>query len=1043
MRWISVMEEGGKKKGMKKKKLVTLFLTMFMISAAVMGNSYIHAEDAGVQEVQKEETQKTGKEAADAITTPGQDEALTSGTKVKDIVEKAEKAEEAAEKEIGKSDEAQQPAGKAASRLATNEIVRGENSWGDWYMSSFPSDIYYRDLTNDELVIDKPGEIYVQGSNSLDMRSIRIAAEGDVTLDITDVSIVSNKAPIDLNGKGNVILRIHGKIELEALETDPAAVQVGPDTRTLLIQGDGTLNATAQLGAAIGGSRGSYNGEILIDSGTIIAQSGAGAAIGGGQNGTSNIVEITDGNITARSNYGAGIGSGHLEPGLSGEAVIQDIIIKGGIINASSKYGAGIGSGQNASAPQIEISGGTITAVSENSGTGTGAGIGGGEALKSMDLTVGNILITGGNITATGEAGAGIGGGRQGFVTEVKITGGTIDASSSLGGLDIGGGEYGNIGSIWIDGGSVNIVKNKIQGQPRNNRTEMDMVYCGKLTGQVSGKTKMIKVDDVDYKIDGDHKQSPTNFYLYMTAKDHIISVIDTDDKVSYYEADWDGSQFTISNNRIAGDFIVEGGTKGTDWYYDSVNNCLSISKGGGYSVRSLIRETTQYIYINETAKGTGAVNLTINNLRIESNEASIKSASDIRLNVTLVGDNILNTSKSTKGASCLHVAKTSTLEVSGSGTLSCTAKDGAGIGGYAGESSGEITIRSGKINSSSVNGAGIGGGNASYGEKLHLLGGTITAQSTNGDGVGSGAGGTEPSRNIFIDKASVWATGKKAISITPLAPSSNKELARYELKNQTSASNVSVDGTAYLLSGAHPGSSSYYLYLPKEEHTVAVDKTYTIKWYESAGQFKLKSPTPAGASTATSTQSSITVTPPTGMDTATYGAAEYSIDQVNWQSGATFNNLKADQSNTVYVRYSGTGDYGASDPVSTTIKTAPAAYTITIPSTLTAGGDAQNIAVNTNETFALGYEGRVNIKVTAGMTNNGVMTLIKSSDAVTTQFKVNGSNFTDTDKNVASFQKADDTAVSISFTQPTYSGDKIPAGSYSGKVTFGITYAD
>ena len=58
------MEEGGKKKDMKKKKLVTLFLTMFMISAAVMGNSYIHAEDAGVQEVQKEETQETGKEAA-------------------------------------------------------------------------------------------------------------------------------------------------------------------------------------------------------------------------------------------------------------------------------------------------------------------------------------------------------------------------------------------------------------------------------------------------------------------------------------------------------------------------------------------------------------------------------------------------------------------------------------------------------------------------------------------------------------------------------------------------------------------------------------------------------------------------------------------------------------------------------------------------------------------------------------------------------------------------------------------------------------------
>lgn len=1041
MRWIAVKEEGGKKKGMKKKKLVTLFLTMFMISAAIMGNSYIHAEDAGVQEVQKEETQETGKEAADAITTPGQDEALTSGTKVKDIIEKAEKAEEAAEKEIGKSDEAQQPAGKAASRLATNGMVRADNSWEDWNISSYPTDIYHIDYANSELVIDKPGEIYVQGQNNRVMNSIRIAAEGDVEMELTNVNIESGKSPIAMNGNGNVILSIYGNNELETWDIDAAVIQVGIET-TLFIQGDGTLNATAKLGAAIGGSKGSYNGEVLIDNGTIIADSVGGAAIGGGQNGISKTVEIAGGNITARSNYGAGIGSGHLESGLSDESVIQDIIIKGGTIDAESFYGAGIGSGQNASAPQIEISGGTITAVSEHNGWGTGAGIGGGEALKSMDLTVGNILITGGNITATGEAGAGIGGGRQGFVTEVKITGGTIDASSSLGGLDIGGGENGNIGSIWVDGGSVNIVKNKIQGQPRNNRTEMDMVYCGKLTGQVSGKTKMIKVDDVDYKIDGDHKQSPTNFYLYMTAKDHIISVIDTDDKVSYYEAVWDGSQFTISNNRIAGDFIVEGGTKGTDWYYDSVNNCLSISKGGGYSVRSLIRETTQYIYINETAKGTGAVNLTINNLHIESNEASIKSASDIRLNLTLVGDNILNTSKSTKGASCLHVAKTSTLEVSGSGTLSCTAKDGAGIGGYAGESSGEITIRSGKINSSSVNGAGIGGGNTSYGEKLHLLGGTITVQSTNGDGVGSGAGGTEPSRNIFIDKASVWATGKKAISITPLAPSSNKELARYELKNQTSASNVSVDGTAYLLSGAHPGSSSYYLYLLKEEHTIVADKTYTIKWYESDGIFKLKSPTP-GAFTATSTQSSITVTPPPGMDTATYGAAEYSIDQVNWQSGATFNNLKADQSNTVYVRYSGTGDYGASDSVSTTIKTAPAAYTITIPSTLTAGGDAQSIAVNTNEIFALGYGGRVDIKVTAGMTNNGVMTLKKSSDAVTTQFKVNGSNFTDTDKNVASFQKAGDTAVSISFTQPTYSGDKIPAGSYSEKVTFGITYAD
>ncbi|WP_191089678.1 Ig-like domain repeat protein [Nesterenkonia ebinurensis] len=248
-----------------------------------------------------------------------------------------------------------------------------------------------------------------------------------------------------------------------------AAVHV-PSSASLTINdssnGAGSLTATSNRGAGIGGGRDGAGGTVTINGGEVTATSSAdGAGIGGGLNGAGGTVTITGGAITATStDYGAGIGGGG-GSGLDGDGGDGGTVtIEGGTVTATSRRGAGIGGGGSSGlnsdggdSGTVTIEGGTVTATS-NSGAGIGGG--GSSGLNSDGGDGGTVTINGGEVTATSNNhGAGIGGGSSytdggGGGGTVTITGGVVRATGSNG-AGIGGGDYGSGGEVTINGGEV------------------------------------------------------------------------------------------------------------------------------------------------------------------------------------------------------------------------------------------------------------------------------------------------------------------------------------------------------------------------------------------------------------------------------------------------------------------------------------------------------------------------------------------------------------------------------------------------------------
>ena len=214
----------------------------------------------------------------------------------------------------------------------------------------------------------------------------------------------------------------------------------------IIISGENTLNIYGQDGgtgnlkavgsiysAAIGGLSGSHSdtGTISIHGGTVKATSQGGAGIGGGIDGKGGKVTVYGGTVTATGGrMGAGIGGGNRGKG-------GTVTIYGGAVTATGgQQGAGIGGGNQGEGGSVTISGGKVTAT----GGEKAAGIGGGSQGKGATVTV-----YGGEVTASGgENAAGIGGGNQGGGKTVAIFGGTVRAKGGSEGIaGIGKGESG------------------------------------------------------------------------------------------------------------------------------------------------------------------------------------------------------------------------------------------------------------------------------------------------------------------------------------------------------------------------------------------------------------------------------------------------------------------------------------------------------------------------------------------------------------------------------------------------------------------------
>ena len=241
---------------------------------------------------------------------------------------------------------------------------------------------------------------------------------------------VSIKERIKVSGKVYLILTDGCSLEAEKGMNVAAgnsltiyAQSIGEDA--------GTLTATGDDGAGIGGGRSESSGEITICGGIIKATGESGAGIGGGREGAGGVTTIRGGMVTATGERGAGIGGGW--SGASGK-----ITILGGTVNATGNDGAGIGGGYSGAGEEITIRGGIVKATGEK-----GAGIGGG-----YEKAGGEITIYGGIINAIGgRRGAGIGGGHNGAGGKVTICGGVVTATGD-GGAGIGGGYNGGAGNF-------------------------------------------------------------------------------------------------------------------------------------------------------------------------------------------------------------------------------------------------------------------------------------------------------------------------------------------------------------------------------------------------------------------------------------------------------------------------------------------------------------------------------------------------------------------------------------------------------------------
>lgn len=297
--------------------------------------------------------------------------------------------------------------------------------------------------------------------------------------------------------------------------------------------------------------------------------------------------------------------------------------------------------------------------------------------------------------------------------------------------------DVGSGSTVTIDGGSVLI--NDLDGiQPVSGGSS---VY---LTTVTVGTTPA-ESTDVTYTVDGGSEiETKTDengcLYLWLTAGSHTLAI---SDGTNNYSAD-----VTVKSSN---DNVVTAGTAASTAYVVSDSNAVTISKAGNYVISGA--STLKGITVDGSI--TGSVNITLVDVSIDVSGTSGACAFSIGANSTVnltITNSALSTNTLKSGANCagLRVPSTSTLNISGSGSLTAAASNkGAGIGGdQSCANCGTVTISGGTvIATGSLQSAGIGGGENGSGGTIIISGGSVTATGGgNGAGIGGGfygAGGT------------------------------------------------------------------------------------------------------------------------------------------------------------------------------------------------------------------------------------------------------------------------------------------------------------
>lgn len=290
-------------------------------------------------------------------------------------------------------------------------------------------------------------------------------------------------------GNAQLVLKDNAKNVVKCTANDKAAIQAGPEGKTLTISGNGQLEVTSsENAAAIGTSANGKCGNIKIEGGTITATSGNNAAaIGSGNGGTCGNITITKDVIAVKATCGSGsscvpIGAG--DNGTCGTVTIEDqskveeinpngtafdvstltgnyTLTRNCQLTGTTEFAIKIPDGFTVTLNNVTIKNtlecaGNATIILKKGTTNTIAPKGNYCSTLLVGPTGTTLTIEGGGkLISTGKddiPGIGGGGGRGG---DIVINGGIIEAHGGWGGAGIGSNFSGLCGNITINGGEI------------------------------------------------------------------------------------------------------------------------------------------------------------------------------------------------------------------------------------------------------------------------------------------------------------------------------------------------------------------------------------------------------------------------------------------------------------------------------------------------------------------------------------------------------------------------------------------------------------
>jgi hypothetical protein len=216
---------------------------------------------------------------------------------------------------------------------------------------------------------------------------------------------------------------------------------------------------------------------------------------------------------------------------------------------------------------------------------------------------------------------------------------------------------------------------------------------------------------------------------------------------------------------------LADGSGSGSGWTFE--NNSILITENGSYTISGTTTENSV------TVEKALTVDITLDNAQISTVRPfhinPNTSAANTIVNLTLVGDNVLTTTKSRTaegGQAGLSVPVNSTVNIDGTGSLTATGSlnssgnGGAGIGSAQSVGSGKVNINGGTITAVSLDkAAGIGSGYHAAQGAVTVTGGVVFVKNNgSGNSIGhyNGTGGLfRISENaIVITNSTIFDTG-------------------------------------------------------------------------------------------------------------------------------------------------------------------------------------------------------------------------------------------------------------------------------------------